>query len=75
MQFAFTAEQELIRDTARSFFDAQASSEKLRAVLQAGAGYDPAVWEAMAREMGWAGIAIPEVYGGAGLGMVEVVIL
>jgi alkylation response protein AidB-like acyl-CoA dehydrogenase len=75
MQFAFTAEQELIRDTARSFFDARAGSEKLRAVLQSGVGYDRALWDAMAREMGWAGIAIPEVYDGAGLGMVELAIL
>ena len=75
MQFALTPEQELIREVARGFFDEKASSAKMRAALQTSAGYDLNLWAAMAHEMGWAGIAIPEAYGGAGLGMVELSIL
>ena len=75
MDFAFTAEQNLIRDSARAFFATQASSEKVRAILQSPLGYDPAVWSQMASEMGWAGMAIPERFGGSGLGMVELSIL
>jgi alkylation response protein AidB-like acyl-CoA dehydrogenase len=75
MQFAFTQEQELIRESARGLLDEHASSEKLRACLSTDMGYDQRLWDTIAREMGWAGIAIPEAYGGAGLGMVELAIL
>jgi acyl-CoA dehydrogenase len=75
MQFALNDEQLLIRDTARAFFDECAGSEALRAALAAPAGYDDATWQRMSRELGWAGIAIAERYGGSGLGMVELAIL
>jgi alkylation response protein AidB-like acyl-CoA dehydrogenase len=75
MDFAFTAEQNLIRDSARAFFATQGSSQKVRAILQTPLGYDPAVWSRMACEMGWAGMAIPERFGGSGLGLVELSIL
>lgn len=75
MEFAFTAEQNLIRETARAFCDANASSGRVRAVMETPVGYDAAVWEQMAAEMGWAGIAIPERFGGAGLGAIELGIL
>jgi alkylation response protein AidB-like acyl-CoA dehydrogenase len=75
MQFAFTAEQQLIRESARNFFDECATSERLRAAIESHAGYDTALWQRLAGELGWAGIAIPERYGGSGLGMVELAIL
>ncbi len=34
-------------------------------------GYDPAVWRQMSEELALPGIHIPEQYGGAGFGMVE----
>jgi alkylation response protein AidB-like acyl-CoA dehydrogenase len=75
MDFAFTPEQNLIRDSARGFFDDQGSSERVRAILETPLRYDPAVWGRMAHEMGWAGMTIPERFGGSGLGMVELSIL
>lgn len=75
MEFAFTAEQDLIRATARAFCDEKGSSQKVRAVIGTQAGYDTAVWEQITSELGWAGIAISERFGGTGLGMVELGIL
>jgi alkylation response protein AidB-like acyl-CoA dehydrogenase len=75
MDFAFTPEQNLIRDSARRFFDDQGSSERVRAILQTPLCYDSAAWNRMVREMGWAGMTIPERFGGSGLGMVELSIL
>jgi alkylation response protein AidB-like acyl-CoA dehydrogenase len=75
MQFAFTEEQSLIRDTARSFFDEHGVSAKVRAALSTRGGYDEDAWHLIAREMGWAGIAIAERYGGSGLSAVELSIL
>jgi alkylation response protein AidB-like acyl-CoA dehydrogenase len=75
MEFAFTEEQNLIRETARAFCDENGTSERIRAAVATPQGYDSGVWERMTSELGWAGIAIPEVYGGSGLGMVELAIL
>ena len=75
MEFAFTAEQNLIRETARAFCDEHGSSARVRAAVETPLGYDAAVWEQMAAQMGWAGIAISERFGGAGLGAVELGIL
>jgi len=75
MDFAFTAEQSLVRETARAFCDEYGSSARVRAAVETPLGYDPAVWEQMVAQMGWAGIAISERFGGAGLGAVELGIL
>ena len=37
--------------------------------------YDIGAWRELSQELGWPGIAIPERYGGAGLGMVELAIV
>jgi alkylation response protein AidB-like acyl-CoA dehydrogenase len=75
MQFAPSAEQQLIRDSARDFLAARAGPEQLRAALHTPAGYDAQLWRQMAGELGWSGLAIPAQYGGAGLGWVELCIL
>jgi len=75
MQFALNDDQLMIRDAARTFFDECAGPEALRAALASPAGHDDQTWQRMSRELGWAGIAIPERYGGSGLGMVELAIL
>ncbi|MBS0577852.1 MAG: acyl-CoA/acyl-ACP dehydrogenase [Proteobacteria bacterium] len=75
MQFAHSEEQLLIRDSAREFLAEHAGHERLRAALAAPGGYDAALWQQMAGELGWTGLAIPERFGGAGLGWVELCIL
>lgn len=75
MEFAFTAEQNLIRETARVFCDEYGSSARVRAAVETPLGYDSGVWDQMGVELGWAGIAIPERFGGAGLGPIELGIL
>ena len=75
MQFAFTEEQMLMRDTARAFLEANASSAEVRAACSRPMGYDVELWRRLSGELGWAGTAIAERYGGAGLGMVELAIL
>lgn len=70
MEFAFTEEQAMIRDTVRDFFAEHAGSERTRAAM-AGDGIDRELWAAFCIDLGLAGIALPEAHGGAGLGMVE----
>lgn len=74
MHFAFTDEQAMIAETARGFFAAAATSERTRSAM-AGEGIDRELWASFTGEMGLAGVALPETYGGSGLGMVEAAIV
>ena len=74
MQFVHSEEQQMIRASARDFLNGY-PSERMRAAMHAPGGYDAALWRQMAGELGWSGLAIPERYGGAGLGWVELCIL
>jgi alkylation response protein AidB-like acyl-CoA dehydrogenase len=74
MQFVHSEEQQMIRASARSLL-AQYGSERLRAAMREPGGYEGALWRQISGELGWSGLAIPEAYGGAGLGWVELCIL
>ncbi len=74
MNFAFSEEQELLRETARRFLEEKAPSEKVRELMETEEGYDPALWSEVAG-MGWQAMAIPEDYGGAGFTFLEQVVL
>jgi alkylation response protein AidB-like acyl-CoA dehydrogenase len=75
MQFAFTPEQDMIREAAREFVAGHGGADRLRAVLAGSRGYDPGAWQALAVELGWTGLAMPESADGGGLGAVELAIL
>src|SRR5690606_22195247 len=71
MEFAFTDEQQMIRDTAEAFLQDVSTSEAVRAAMATEAGFDPALWERMCTELCFQAITVPEAYGGMGLGYVE----
>ncbi len=73
MRFAFSDEQQALIDSARKFLSRRATPERVRELMQTEAGYDPQDWQVVAAELGWAAAAIPEDFGGFGLGTVEVV--
>ncbi len=73
MEFAFTEEQQMIRDTAEAFLAEVSTSEAIRKAMATEQGYDDAVWQRICGEMYWQAIHIPEEYGGMGLGYVELV--
>jgi len=64
-----TEEQSMLRDSARDWVREKAPVTAFRKLRDAGAplGYDPAAFAEMA-EMGWAGVVIPEAYGGSEFG-------
>lgn len=74
MNFAFSEEQEFLRETARRFLEDKCPSEKTRALMATGEGFDAAMWSEMAG-LGWQSMAIPEEYGGAGFGFLETSVL
>lgn len=73
MEFKFTEEQQMIRDTAESFLIENSTSEAVRNAMATELGYDPQLWQQICGELYWQAIHIPEEYGGMGLGMVELV--
>ncbi len=74
MNFDFSDDQKLLRDQARKFLAEKCPPKAVRAVLEGEAGYDRALWKAIA-EMGWLGTAIPENCGGLGLGYLELCVV
>jgi alkylation response protein AidB-like acyl-CoA dehydrogenase len=62
-------EQTMIRDGAKSWVQEKSPVTAFRKMRDSGNadGFDRATWKEMA-EMGWAGILIPEEFGGTGLG-------
>ena len=73
MEFAFTEEQQMIRDTAESFLSEVSTSEAIRKAMETEQGYDDEIWQRICGEMYWQAIHIPEAYGGMELGYVELV--
>lgn len=71
MQFAFTEEQEMIRDTAADFLAEVSTSAAIREVMATEQGYDAGLWQRVCGELCWPAIHTPEQYGGMGLGQVE----
>ncbi len=74
MNFGFNEEQELLRSTARKFFDNECSSETVRKLMEGSEGMTPDLWKKLA-EQGWLGLIVPDEHGGMGLGMVDLVVL
>ncbi len=75
MNFDFSDDQKSLKDQARRFLADKAGAKVTRRVLDdAGVSYDQGLWRAVA-EMGWMGAAIPEQYGGLGLGRLELCVL
>ena len=75
MILELTPDQQMIREEAQRFLREQSSSEAIRRVVDAGASHDAHLWASIARELGWCAMAIPEEFGGLGLGATEVAIL
>ena len=74
MNFDFPDELKQLRDEARRFLSERCPTSVPRRILEGGEPYDRELWRSMA-EMGWTGAAIPEEYGGAGLGHLAVCVL
>src|SRR3984893_9637971 len=75
IQFAFTDEQEQFRSAIGRFLNDKSPTTEVRRLMGTAEGYDPAVWRQLSEELALPGIHIPEQYGGAGFGMVELCIV
>jgi alkylation response protein AidB-like acyl-CoA dehydrogenase len=74
MYFDLTDEQQAIKATAHDFLASRFKSERLREIAASDDGTDASGWTEMA-ELGWTGLALPEEWGGQGLGIVDLAVL
>lgn len=70
MNFDFSDDQRRLQDAAGRALTARSTSKEVRRVLEGEAAYSAGTWRALA-ELGALGIAIPEQWGGSGLGYLE----
>lgn len=71
MSFSFTGEQSQFRAALQRFLADQSAPRAVRAAMASDHGIDRNAWRRACEELGFAGIRIPEQYGGAGFGYVE----
>ncbi|MDF0493443.1 acyl-CoA dehydrogenase family protein [Bradyrhizobium yuanmingense] len=74
MNFDFSDDQKQLRDQARKFLAERCSPKAVRVVLDGKTPYDKELWKGLA-EMGFLGVAIPEEFGGAGAGHLELCVI
>ena len=74
MDLVFTPEHEALRAATRDLLARHGPEQAVRASMEADSGYDPELWRRMA-EVGLQGLAVPEEFGGAGGGIVELAVV
>jgi acyl-CoA dehydrogenase len=74
MNLEFSEEQQELRELVRRFLADRCPTTAVRAILEGPEPYDASLWTGLA-EMGIQGVAIPEEYGGLGLGYLELCVI
>ncbi len=63
------------RASTRQFFERRSTLEHVRAQSETPLGYDESVWQTASRELGHAGLLIPESLGGLGASLLEIAVV
>jgi len=74
MDFGFSEEQDMLRESAREFLAGECPMTYVRQMMEDQRGFSDKQWRKMA-ELGWTGLVVPEEFGGAGLSMVDMVVV
>jgi hypothetical protein len=75
MDFRYSEEQTLLRDALTGFLADRYDAETRRRAVTSEAGRDPAIWTALAQELGVLGAPLPEALGGLGGGAIETLVV
>jgi alkylation response protein AidB-like acyl-CoA dehydrogenase len=75
VNFSFTDEQLMLKDSVEGFLSENADSGIVRQAMASESGVDENLWQKICAEMYWQSILVPEECGGLGLGLVEAVIV
>ena len=74
MDFALSAEQELLKKEVRHFLETECPKKMVRQLEASELGYSPEIWKKMA-DLGWLGLVIPEEYGGVNGNLLDLAVL
>jgi alkylation response protein AidB-like acyl-CoA dehydrogenase len=74
LDFGFSEEQEMLRQSARGLLEKECPSTLVRRLMEDERGHDVELWQKFA-ELGWLGLVIPEEHGGSGLSFVDLVLV
>ena len=74
MELGFTAEQTILRESAREFLEQECPMDQVRKTLEPESRFPESLWSQLA-ELGWFGLQIPEEWGGSGLGALDLALL
>lgn len=69
-EFEFGEELSGLRAMVREFCSEFSDEQVVRATMETDTGHDPALWRRLGAELGVLGLAVPEEYGGHGVGLV-----
>jgi len=73
MDFDFSDDQEMLRDSVRKWVDKGYDFERRKGIVRAG-GFSREAWRAIA-DLGLTGLFVPEAYGGMGFGSVDAMVV
>jgi len=74
MDLGLTSEQEMLQNSAREFLEKEAPRTVITDIDDSPTGFSPELWRKMA-ELGWAGLLVPEQYGGLGTDLLTTAVL
>ena len=74
MDLGLNETQQMLKNSAREFLDAECPDTLVREMEEDERGYTPELWGKLA-EQGWLGLIFPESYGGVGLSFLDLSVL
>jgi alkylation response protein AidB-like acyl-CoA dehydrogenase len=74
MDFGLSEEQLQLKDSARALLTNESPTTEVRKAMASADGYPRALYDHVAK-LGWNGLIVPEQFGGAGLGMLDMAML
>ncbi len=74
MDFGLSEEQQQLRESARAFLSGECPASFVRKVMATDDGYPRELYAHIAK-LGWTGLIVPEKFGGAGLGMLDMAMI
>jgi alkylation response protein AidB-like acyl-CoA dehydrogenase len=74
MDFGLSEEQQQLKESARAFLNGECSTTFVRKTMATDDGYPRELYDQIAK-LGWSGLIVPEKFGGAGLGMLDMAMI
>ncbi|MBE9539005.1 MAG: acyl-CoA/acyl-ACP dehydrogenase [Proteobacteria bacterium] len=74
MNFDFSDDQKFLQQECRKMLEGQSPLNRVREIFEGEEAFDKRLWASMG-ELGWLGAAIPECYGGSGMGQLELAVI